>query len=105
MFVYYTAYAGSVLKRCNVRPSVRMSQGQRAWQQQSRTAAGDAHRRPHMPRGPRKFWSDCLLFVVTRNAYFAPVVWTIRLSDCTSAYLHIMGVHYVRNDEGTKERL
>jgi len=43
----------------SVRPSVCLSQGQRARQQHSRAAAGDAHRRLlHMIRGPRKFWSD-----------------------------------------------
>jgi len=39
-------------------PSVRPSQGQRARQQQSRAAAGDAHRRLHTTRGPRKFRTD-----------------------------------------------
>jgi len=42
----------------SVRPSVRLSQGQRARQQQSRAAAGDAHRRLHTTRGPRKFRTD-----------------------------------------------
>ena len=52
------AHALSVLKRCCVRPSVRLSQGQRARQQQSRAAAGDARRRLHTTRGPRKFRTD-----------------------------------------------
>jgi len=41
----------------SVRPSV-LFQEQRAPQQQSRAAAGDAHCQVHMTRGPRKFCSD-----------------------------------------------
>jgi len=55
-----TASAVSVLKRCHVRQSVRLSvQVQRARQQLSRAAAGDAHRWMRMTRRPRRFWSDC----------------------------------------------
>ena len=47
------AYAVSVLRRCV--SDVCLYQGQRAWQQQSRAAAGDAHRRLHMTRGRVNF--------------------------------------------------
>ena len=47
------AYAVSVLRRCV--SDVCLHQGQRAWQQQSRAAAGDAHRRLHMTRGRVNF--------------------------------------------------
>jgi len=56
LLITRTAYAVSVLTRCcvSVRPSVRLSvclsQGQRTRQQQSRAAAGDAHRRLHVGR-------------------------------------------------------
>jgi len=48
-----TAYAVSVLKRCRVRLSVRPGTARVS---SSRAAAGVAHRRLHMTRGPREFW-------------------------------------------------
>jgi len=60
-FPFYTDRVSCKLIKTIPRLSVRLSvAGQRARQQQSRAAAGDAHRRLlQVARGPRKFWSDC----------------------------------------------
>ena len=53
-YVASRAYIKTVRCRLSIRPSVCLSQGQRARQQQSRASAGDAHRWL-----PRKYWPDC----------------------------------------------
>jgi len=71
-----SARAVSVLKRCGVRLSV-CPVG--SAQQQSRAAAGDAHRRLRMTRRPRRYLSDCKSNILLLNT----VIYLVKLHTHT----------------------